>query len=27
MLDFLMLALGAGMFFLMLGYVAVCDKI
>jgi hypothetical protein len=27
MLDFLMLAFGAGMFILMLGYVAICDKI
>jgi hypothetical protein len=27
MLDFLMLILGAGMFVLLLGYVAICDKI
>jgi len=27
MLDFLMLVLGAGMFVLLLGYVAICDKI
>ena len=27
MLDILMLILGVGMFFLLLGYVAICDKI
>jgi len=27
MLDFLMLVFGVGIFILMLGYVAICDKI